>query len=156
DGKTAAHHTSVVAAVDANGRVTAVYEQNVDVPSGGGTERARYVVRQALDLGKLTGGYVKVYRPDARTPPAGRYEFTVVNNTTSSVQVTEQVGTSVSSYALAGRNTAASYQARAWTTTGGGQPTITVGGKTFLVEDGAAYEIFTAANGAVSLAKFSK
>ena len=139
DGTWAGHHTAVVAAVDGAGRVTAVYQQNFN--------GVRAVTRQPLDLSQLTGGYVKVYRPLARTPVAGAYRFTLVNNTGVSVGVIERAGTGWSAYRLSAANTLGSYQVRGWTTAGGVRPTITAGGHLIAVTDGAAYEVYSTGSG---------
>jgi hypothetical protein len=144
DGTRAPHHTAVVAAVDGAGRVTAVYQQNFN--------GVRAVTRQPLDLSQLVAGSVKVYRPLARPTVAGRFNFTVVNNTGAAVPVTERAGASWSSYWLSRANTWSSYQIRGWTTTGV-RPTITVAGKSIAVDDGAAYEVYTPAGGGVAIRK---
>jgi hypothetical protein len=147
DGTTAARNTAVVAAVDAAGRVTAVYQQNFD--------KVRAVTRQSLDLSKLVVGSVKVYRPAARTTAPGAFRFSVVNNTGGPVGVTERAGAGATAYTLSRADTAASYQARAWTTYGGARPTLTVGGKSVPVEDGAGYEVYRAVGGAVAVRKLT-
>jgi hypothetical protein len=144
DGTRAWHHTAIVASVDWAGRVTAVYQQNFN--------GVRAITRQPLDLSQLVAGSVKVYRPLPRTAVAGRFQFTVVNNTGASVFVTERAGTGVSSYGLSRGNTTASYQIRTWTTTGV-RPTITVAGRSVAVDDMAAYEIYAGPGGAVSIRK---
>jgi hypothetical protein len=138
DGTWATHHTAIVAAVDGNGRVTAVYQQNFNGVRG--------VTQQSLDLSQLVSGYVKVYRPLARTAVAGRYQFTVVNNTGGSAGVVERAGVS-SSYTLTGANTAGSYGIRTWTTYGGVRPTIVVAGHAIAATDGAAYEVYNTGSG---------
>ena len=145
DGTTAGHHTSIVAAVDWAGQVTAVYQQNFN--------EARYVTRQPLDLSQLIAGSVKVYRPLARTPVAGRYQFTIVNNTGAPVTAVDRAGTGVAAYSLTRGDSAWSYQHRTWSTTGGVRPTITVAGKTIAVQDGAAYEVYVRAGGSVAIRK---
>jgi len=139
DGTVAVHHTAIVAAVDSAGHVTAVYQQNAN--------GVRAVTKNALDLSQLVGGYVKVYRPLARTPLAGRFQFTVVNNTGASVGVAERAGTAWASYTLSRANTAASYEIRAWTTYGGARPTIVVAGHAIAVDDAGAYEIYNSGGG---------
>jgi len=138
DGTWATHHTAIVASVDGNGRVTAVYQQNFN--------GVRAVTLQSLDLSQLVSGYVKVYRPQTRTRPAGLYQFTVVNNTGGSVTVVERAGGSAS-YTLTAANTAGSYRIRSWTTYGGVRPTITVAGQAIAASDAAAYEIYNTGSG---------
>ena len=139
DGTRFPHHTAIVAGVDGNGRVTSVYQQNF-----GGN---RTVTRNALDLNQLVGGWVKVYRPLARVDLAGRYQFTIVNNTGGPVSVVERAGAYWSSYALGKANQANSYQLRTWTTYGGVKPTITVAGKTVAVDHAGAYEVYNSGGG---------
>ena len=139
DGSRFPQHTAIVASVDGNGRVTSVYQQNFN--------RVRAVTRQSLELSQLIGGSVKVYRPQARAPVAGRFQFTIVNNTASPVSVVERAGTWWSSYSLSKANTMWSYQIREWTTYGGITPTISVGGKSIAVEHGSAFEIVSNGTG---------
>lgn len=133
------HHTAIVASVDANGRVMSVYQQNFN--------RVRAVTKQPLDLSQLVAGYVKVYRPVARTPAAGAYGFTVVNNTSAPVTVVERAGSSWTSYVAGSANTAWSYRVRGWSTWGGMRPSITVAGKTIAVDDASAYEVYNSGAG---------
>jgi hypothetical protein len=146
DGTRAWHHTAIVASVDGAGHVTAVYQQNFN--------GARAVTWQPLDLSQLVAGTVKVYRPLPRTATATRFQFTLVNNTGTSVAVTERAGTGVSSYWLSRTNTTWSYQIRTWVTTGA-RPTIVVAGKTIAVDDMAAYEIYTGPGGVPAIRKLS-
>lgn len=137
DGAFLAHDTAIVAAVDGAGRVTAVYRQNFN--------GQRVVTKNALDLSQLNGGYARVFRPQARTPLAGHYGFTVVNNTGAGVTVVERAGTAWSSYTLSRANTAASFRIRGWTAAV--RPTITVAGHTITVDDAAAYEVYNSGGG---------
>ncbi len=84
---TSSQHTSIVAAVDSRGMPTRVYEQNFN--------NHRYVTLDAIDLSKITSGWVRVYRPVARRNEAGPYEFTVVNNTSRPVTLTLDGGNPV-------------------------------------------------------------
>ena len=133
DGIRFPQHTAIVASVDGNGHVTSIYQQNFNC--------VRAVTRQSLDLSQLVGGSVKLYRPQARVSVAGRFQFTIVNNTAAPVRVVERAGPWSSSYSLSKANTMWSYQIRGWTTYGGITPTINVGGKSISVENGSAYEI---------------
>jgi hypothetical protein len=145
DGKTATHHTSVVASVDSKGRVTAVYEQNVGKLVKGSSSQVRYVVKQALDLSKLISGYVKIYRPDARPVESGRYEFTIVNNTKSTASYQIKMGTTTKSYSATSSNTAGSFKTH-WVKSSS-RPSIIVNGKSLSLTNGYAYEIYTASTG---------
>jgi hypothetical protein len=155
DGKSATHHTSVVAAVDSKGRVTEVYEQNVGKLLKGNGTHLRYVVRQDLNLSKLTSGHVKIYRPESRSTHAGRFEFTVVNNASSSQTYKIKLGSSQWSTTVDKVNTANSYRSQYYTTSGTAKPTITVGTTTLTVQDGASYEIYSS-NGQISVRKASR
>ncbi len=146
-GQFASHHTSVVASVESLGRVSAVYEQNFN--------NVRTCGKHALDLRKLTSGYIKVYRPQARIVTPTRFEFSVVNNAKTTVSVKEAVGNSSFTYKLTAGNSAASYQTRFWTTTGS-KPTITVAGRTLTLEKGAGYEIYRTSAGTLSIRKLAK
>jgi hypothetical protein len=138
-----AHHTQVVAAVDSNGRITKVYEQNI-----GGDRTVR--LSNILDLSKLNGGSVTIYRAEARTTAAGKYEFTVVNNTGSSQTVTGKIGSFSLPQTLTKANTANSYKTWSLSTSGSSKPTISVGGTSFTVSHGGAYELYMS-NGRVAI-----
>ena len=145
DGKTAKHHTSVVASVNSAGRVTAVYEQNVGKLVKGSSNPKRYVVKQSLDLSKLTSGYVKIYRPETRSVQSGRYEFTIVNKTRSSASYQLKMGSTTKSYSATSDNTAGSFKTH-WITSSS-RPSIIVNGKSISLTDGYAYEIYTSSSG---------
>lgn len=145
-----ASHTAVVAAVDRYGWPTAVYEQNVD---GG---RTRVVVKRAVNLKTYAGAWVHIYHPVERAAaPAGKYRFTVVNNTAAPVQVQLAEGASRANLAtLARANTAASYlvfQAQAGAAAGAAADVLTliVNGSIVRLRDGAGYEIVTLGGRAV-------
>lgn len=131
-GSKATHHTSVVAAVDSSGRVTKVYEQNLG--NGGVKGVNRTVTLRPLDLSKLTGGFVRAYRPIARTAQTGHYEFTITNNAATS-QTLDLLG---KSFTLTSSNTTNSY---ATYTASGSRPSLTLNGKSFALDDGAGYQI---------------
>jgi hypothetical protein len=131
-GSRASHHTSVVAEVDANGRPTKVYEQNLGNSGTKGVNRTATL--RPFDMTKLTSGFIRIYRPQARTTTAGRYEFTIVNNTSSS-QRFEIFGKAST---LGPDNTASSYTTY-WTT--GSRPRLTLNGRTYDLVNGAGYRI---------------
>jgi hypothetical protein len=145
DGTAADWNTAIVAAVDAAGRVTAVYQQNFN--------GVRAVARHPLDLSTLVAGTVKVYRPIPRLAAPGRFRFSIVNSTGASVAVTEQAGSGSAAYTLTRADTAASYQARWWVTYGGARLILTAAGRSVAVEDGAGYEVYRTAAGAVAIRK---
>jgi hypothetical protein len=143
DGSYAAHHTSVVAAVDASGRPTAVYQQN----AGNG----RFVSLAAVNFSTMTGGYVNIWRPVPRTSQPGVYNFTIVNNTPWHEVVSARFGTMTgTSFALplTASNTAGSYSAYTLSWASSMAPTLVVNGQAVQVVDGAAYEVYTSGYGA--------
>lgn len=153
-GSSKAHFTAVVAAVNAAGQVTAVFEQNFTPLSGG--PPSRVVGRHALDLSTLTGGWVRVYRPVARPIVANKFEFTIVNNTAAVRSVQIKVGSiTLATYQLDRANTANSYQI-VWLIDGlPTKPSLVVNGHAVTVTSGGGYELFTLATGGVSVRKLS-
>jgi hypothetical protein len=135
----AAQHTSVVAAVSATGMPTFVYQQNVS--------NQRIVRRDAIDLTKLTGGYLRIYRPKARRVTAGKYKFTIVNNMPSAQTVKFRNNTTAfTGVSLTATNTGASYLTSWMTITGtGAKPNLWIQatGSTVPVVSGAAYEVYS-------------
>jgi hypothetical protein len=144
------HHTQVVAAVDGAGRITQVYEQNITI---NGVANRTVMKRTAIDLTKLTGGSVSIYRAVARVPQAGQVEYTIVNNTNASRTVTLQIGSSTSSYSLDTINTKGSYRTGFATFSGSAKPVLKVGNTSLTIQDGAAYELYTQSNGQVGIRK---
>jgi hypothetical protein len=130
DGSWATHHTSIVETVDA-GRPTGVLQQNWN--------GVRVVTRERIDLGGLTGGWARVFRPLARTPARGIYQFTVTNATLSRVRVVERTAGGAVAYALSPADTEASYQVRTWQSAS--VPVLWVGTSRMVVHDAAAYEV---------------
>lgn len=140
------HHTQVVAAVDSNGRITKVYEQNVN---------GNLTVQKdaAIDLKTLASGTVSVYRPVARVAQAGTMEFTVVNNTNSTRSFNVQVGNWTGTHTLTKANTAGSYETASVSFSGSVKPMIKIGGVSVQIQDGAAYELYTKSDGQVGIRK---
>jgi hypothetical protein len=135
NGMWATHHTSIVAAVDPQGRPTAVFEQNFN--------GVRVVRRDAIDVTGLTGGWLRVYRGVPRVTRAGRTEFTLVNNAAGVRGGTMRVGGyNLGAFTVGPVNTAGSYQTRYVTATPGLAVRITVGLTTVNVVNGGAYELF--------------
>jgi hypothetical protein len=144
DGHELDQHTQVVAAVDPSGRVTQVYEQNVD--------GQRTVHRgPAPDWTKLTGGSVSVYRAVPRTAQPGRVEFTVVNNTNASRTLSLQIGSQKWDTTLDRGNTAGSYLVGVATVSAASRPRLVVANAAVELRDGAGYELYTPANGQVGI-----
>ena len=104
-------HTSVVAAVNAAGRPTHVYEQNV---SG-----KRVVMKNSIDVTKLTAGWIRIYRPKSRVDAPNTWKFTLVNETTASRTYEVVIGTQeVGTLSLGAVNTATGYRVHRLTTDG--------------------------------------
>lgn len=139
-----AHHTQVVAAVDSKGRITHVFEQNVN---GNRTAQKRAI----LDLSKLTGGSVSIYRPVARKTESGRYAFTVVNNASSSKSYSITYGSTKKSYSIGKANASDSHKTHWIKYTGSATPTIKVGSTSLTLRDGGAFEIYTTSSGSSSI-----
>jgi hypothetical protein len=138
------HHTQVVAAVDSKGRITQVFEQNVN---GDRTAQKRAI----MDLSKLTGGSVSVYRPVARKVETGRFAFTVVNNTSGSKSYSLTIGNKTTSYSIGKSNAKDSYKTHWVKYTGSQTPTIKVGSTSLTLRDAGAFEIYTNSSGSTSL-----
>jgi hypothetical protein len=144
NGMWASQHTAIVATVDAAGRPTSVFEQNVN--------GRRTLMRNSINLTQLVGGRVSIYRPEARVVVPGRVEFTLTNNIPRNVPVAMSVGPyAVGSTLIGSANQWNSYQMR-WLRLPPGMPMrLTVGTTTILVQNGAGYELFTLANGQPSI-----
>lgn len=144
NGRFTRHHTQVVAAVDGNGRITKVFEQNV-----GGNRTVRR--NNAVDLTKLTGGTVTIYRPTPRVDQPRRLEFTVVNNTNSSQTYTRQIGSSSSTLTLDKANTVGSYRFVWLTVPNGATASLRIGNSSVQIRNAGAYELYTAASGRTAI-----
>lgn len=146
-GRFIRHHTQVVAAVDANGRITKVFEQNV----GG----KRTVQRNnAVDLTKLTSGSVAIYRPNARVDQPGRLQYTIVNNTPSNQTFVRQVGTQSTTLSLGKANTVGSYR-YVWLTPNSAAVTLKAGTSAVQIQNAGAYELYLTTAGQVAVRRMS-
>src|SRR5262249_47771093 len=131
------HHTAVVASVDAQGRPTAVYEQNIGLAGGGADRRDRL---DALDLSQMVSGTVHIYRAVRRQDAPGKVQFSVVNDTGRAQSVTISFnGSPVGSLWLDSYNRAGSYQDAWWQWSGGGRWTISIGGTTVALNNAGGY-----------------
>jgi hypothetical protein len=130
DGASAPHHTSVIAAVGPQNRPTSVIEQN--------WAKNRFVTLRDFDWNMLTGGWLRVYKSVARSTSAGRFEYTIVNNTAASQTVT---GSGTTPFTLTSVNTEGSFR-YGYVTTGGERPTLSVNGASISIDDAAGYEIY--------------
>ncbi len=131
-GVSASHHTAVVAAVDSSGRVTKVFQQNMSTNGGAAV---RVDTLGALDMSKLTGGYVRVYRPVARVAIPLSAQFTMVNNAATAERVTFY-GSAV---AFTPADTTGSMFTLA--ATGTTTPRVVLNGVTYTMADDAGYQI---------------
>ena len=147
---TATQHTSIVAAVNAIGRATYVYEQNFN--------RIRSVRKNPIDLTKLVSGYLRIYRPKPIVNRAGQTKFSLTNNRPSNQTVTLLVGTTnLGSFPLTSANTLASYQTR-WVTLTGTTLPVTLrlsNGVSLSVVKAGGYEIYTTAAGVAAIRKLT-
>ena len=133
------HHTAIVAAVNAQGLPTKVYEQNV-ATNGAMTEQ-RWVHLDPIDLSTLRQGWVRVYRPVARADAPEQYKFTVTNNwpIPETAYIT-MPGGSFPVY-LSPANTPGSYVTEVITTWGGIAPMLTRGTAPTPIVNGAGYQL---------------
>lgn len=92
NGKSYPHHTSVVCSVNTKARPSKVYEQNI---SG-----VRKCMKNSIDLTKMTAGWVRIYRPKARSGGSTVKKFTIVNFKDFSETVKIKVGSRTTSLVL--------------------------------------------------------
>jgi hypothetical protein len=145
-GWTASHHTAIVAAVDSLGRPTQVYEQNV------GSDRTDRLDVLAINPNTILAGTIHIYRAVVRSDSAGKVQFSVVNDTTRPQTVTVYFnGVKQGTLGLDSFNTQNSYQAAWYSNSGSGAWSIGIGGTTVALTNAGGYELFTAANGQVSI-----
>jgi len=137
-------HTAIVATVDALGRPTSVFEQNVN---GDRTLRV-----SPINLNQLLAGRISIYRAEPRVIVPGRLEFTLVNNLPRNAGVVMQAGGYHLGTAVLGpANTWNSYQTRWVNLPPGWGMTLTVGPTTVPIVNGAAYELFQLPNGMAAI-----
>jgi hypothetical protein len=146
---TTTQHTSVVSAVDSAGKVTFVLQQNF-----AGTRAVR---KDAIDLMKITSGYVRIYTPKARGNVSRKFKFTIVNNTATEQVVRLRNGTTVvGQLRLKKTNTIGSMNVASVTTAGTiNQPNfLTANNKTLPITNVGGYEVYLS-GGAAALRKLS-
>jgi hypothetical protein len=135
-GRSAPHHTAIVAAVDDRGRPTATFEQNA--------ANKRYVTKETIDFSKLTGGWVRIYRPSKpKRDPRMPTEFALLNRTDKEA-----------SYKFGGQqHTISEYDTvmgyKTWRF--GGAAVLVVGRSAIRPAHRKAYEIVEGKNGQVAL-----
>ena len=143
-GRFVRHHTQIVAAVDGNGRITQVFEQNVN--------GRRTVQRNtATNLSQLTGGTVAIYRPTTRIDQPRRLEFTVVNNTNTVQTYTRQIGSFTAAATLDRANTVGSYKFYWSTIPAGASASLMINGSSVAIRNATAYELYTTASGQAAI-----
>ena len=146
----APHHTSIIAEVNESGSATSVFEQNYD--------NVRVLEKHPIDLTALKEGEVRVYRPKVRVNAAGKYKYSVVNNTTNAQAVAVAIGQgkNVGMIQFTPANTANSY-VTGWNSTNGNDrfKLVLANGVSITVANGAAYEIFTKPDGQDSFRKLT-
>jgi hypothetical protein len=133
-------HTSVVATVNASGMPTQVYQQNV---GNDGDPAKRTVHLDSIDLTKLNGGWVTIYRPFPRMDAPGTYKFSIVNNAGTNQQVQLFSGQQLLSIiSMSNANTTNSYTTQP--VTGSNlPPTLRLGnGASIAITNAGGYEIF--------------
>ena len=134
-----ARHTSVVQTVNTSNRPTAVFQQNFG--------SVRTVKVATIDVTKLTAGWIRIYRPNARVDGTNVWKFTVVNNATTSQTYTVMVGTStVSTVSATAANTSGSYRVHKVTTTGT-VPCVVNNGNSIYVQNAKGNEIYNPTTG---------
>jgi hypothetical protein len=142
DGSTAAHHTSIVAAVDANGRPTYVYEQNV-----GGNLNDVYD-SAVINAQTVEQGTIQIYQPVPRVDSPGEVQFTVTNDTSNSQTVTlYDNGTAEDYDSLTAYQTLGSYNYMEVSSNPPATWTIGVGGQQIALNNAAGYEVDATSNG---------
>jgi hypothetical protein len=148
---TASHHTSIVAAVNSAGMPTFVYQQNFN--------NVRKVTKDAIDLTKMTAGYVRVYRPKARVDRARQFKFSIVNNMTAAKTVAIKMNpgnSNVGSINLAVGNSFGSYLRGAVTASSSTATfQLAIGTSAVGIVNGGGYEVYTAANGQPAIRRLS-
>jgi hypothetical protein len=147
---TATHHTSIVAAVNAAGLPTLIYEQNVN--------GVRTLQKHSIDLTKLTAGWVRISRPKARIDRTGQSKFSLVNNTTAAQSVTVKFGTTpLGSVSLGVANTASSYIME-WLSSSSTTTKFTLvlaNGSSIAVDNAGGYEVYPGTGGKAAIRKLS-
>lgn len=150
NSRTAAQHTSIVSMVNVSGQPTEVFQQNFN--------GVRSVTKAAIDLNKLTAGWVRIYRPKARVERTGEYKITIVNNVAGMQSATLNVGTStISTFSLGTANTASSFSTRWLTTSSTTLPTIVLpNGSTISIVTAGGYEIYSGTDGVPAVRKLTQ
>lgn len=153
---TVSRHTSVIVTVNKKGVwPSQVYEQNG--PSMAKTD-PRKLVMSSIDFNALRAGWVIVYRPKSRIDSTGKYQFSVVNNTTGTKSPTIKSGLkTMLNFSIAPSNLPSSYTAL-WatsTTADKGFTLVLPNGASMPIDNASSYEIYKKPSGVVSIRKLS-
>ena len=151
---TYSHHTSVVAAVNAAGRPTQVYQQNLTFNG----KNTRVLRKDELNLSRLTGGWVRIYRPKARSDKPGQLKYALVNRTSGKVKYAVKTGTfELAASTLDVNNTAGSY-ATGWHTVSGSRVLefSLPNGPAIKIENAAGYEVYSPSKGTLAIRKLTE
>jgi hypothetical protein len=142
-GGSANPHTAIVAAVDANGRPTEVYEQNSN------NIRSDRYDSSVINAATITAGIIHIYQPVPRVDSTGKVQFTVVNNTPSAQTVTAYLNGQVfTTFSLSAFNTTHSNAYDYVSSTSPGNWTIGVNGHQVPLTNADGYELYTTGGGA--------
>lgn len=147
------HHTAVVAAVNAAGRPIQVYQQNLTFNG----KNTRILRKDDMNFSRLTGGWVRIYRPKPRTDKPGQFKYAVVNRTPGRVNYAIKSGTfELAASTLDVNNTAGSY-ANGWYTVSGTRilEISLPSGPSIKVENAAGYEVYSPAKGVLGIRKMT-
>lgn len=142
--QTNTNHTSVIAAVDSNGRPTSVYQQNFN--------NVRTVQTAAIDPTTLTSGWMRIYRPIQRTDRVNEWKVTVGNRTDSDQDETVLVGINIDrTVSLTAANTTNSFAAQTITTDGTVPCVILDNAQSIFLQTSKGYRIYSGSNGSLSI-----
>lgn len=132
--------TAVVAEIEDDGRLKTIFCQEY--------EGNRTVKKLCVDLSQFSSGWMRVYRPKTRVDRADEWKVTVVNNTTASQGYHVYMGIEVSAVVQStAANTSGSYYVHRIPTDGTVPNLYTSGGRSYFLEHGKAYELYTSTNG---------
>lgn len=135
-----AKFTAVVAEVETDGRPKKIFCQDFD--------GNRSVKIESLGVDQLDSGWMRVYRPKARIDRTDEWKITVVNNTTATQGYEVYAGVDVNATVqAAAANSAGSFFVHRVPTDGTVPNVYTANGRSYFLEHGKAYELFTSTNG---------
>lgn len=132
--------TGVVFTVNSSGRPSSLFLQNFN---------GNRVVQQAsIDTGKLTAGWLRIYRPLSRIDRFNEWKFTIVNNDSRSrtYELLDGVDTVITA-TLSAANNSGSYQIHSVTTDGTVPNFLLYNQTSYFIEMAKGNEIFWSPNG---------